>query len=570
MRLVWNHLDCDESAADVLAAELRISAITARLLVQRGLTTPDAAHRFLNPALEHLHNPSLLADLDIGVERLRSAIARGERIAVHGDYDVDGITSTVMLRRLLELLGGQVVHHIPDRLRDGYGLQPEAIETLASRDVRVVVSVDCGIRSRDAAERARALGVDLIITDHHEPEATLPRAFAVINPRRHDCHYPDKDLAGVGVAFKLVQALCARSDRMAWLPGFVKLAAIGTLADVVPLRGENRVIAKLGLERLSAGPNTVGLRALIEASGLAGRKIGSEEIAFRLAPRVNAAGRMSTPDLATRLLLATREDDAAEAQLLAEALDAENARRRSEEATIVADAKRRIVADPSIGAQNILVVWADGWHRGVIGIVASRLVDAFARPAIVLSIDGERAYGSGRSIAGFDLLAALEQCGDLCVRLGGHRHAVGLVVETERLGPLRERLVTYANDRLGPDDLRPTLTVDGPLALSAIGEALIGDLNALEPFGAGNRRPVFHATPVEILDGPRTIKEQHLRMTVGQGRARFRAMAWRAADQKALYTAHRAGLHLAFSLAENTYRGESFLELSVSDAVAAG
>ena len=570
MRRAWNHLGCDEATAVTLSAELRISGVAARLLVQRGVTTPDAARQFLNPSLADLHNPSLLTDLDVAVERLRCAIARRERIAVHGDYDVDGITSTVMLRRLLELLGGQVVHHIPERLRDGYGLQPEAIETLAGRDVRVVVSVDCGIRSRDAAERAHALGVDLIITDHHEPEATLPRALAVINPRRTDCRYPDKDLAGVGVTLKLVQALCGRSDRMAWLPGFVKLAAIGTLADVVPLRGENRVIAKLGLARLSAGPNTAGLRALIEASGLTGRKIGSEDIAFRLAPRVNAAGRMSTPDLATRLLLATRDDEAAEAQLLAEALDVENARRRSEEATIVADAKRRIVADPAIGAQNILVVWAKDWHRGVIGIVASKLVDAFARPAIVLSVDGERAYGSGRSIPSFDLLAALEKCADLCVRLGGHRHAAGLIVETAHLDALRERLVTYANDLLGPDDLRPTLTIDGPLALSAIGGTLIGDLNALEPFGAGNRRPIFHATPVEIVDGPRTIKEQHLRMTVGQGRARFRAIAWRAADQGALYTAHRDGLHLAFSLAENTYRGESFLELTIADAVAAG
>ncbi len=569
MRRVWHHLDCDEAAAGALAGELRLSAMAARLLVQRGVTTPEAALRFLNPTLDHLHDPSLLTDLDVGVERIRAAIARGERIAVHGDYDVDGITSTVMLRRLLELLGGRVVHHIPERLRDGYGLQPEAIDTLAGRDVRVVVSVDCGIRSRAAAERARALDIDLIITDHHEPEATLPRALAVINPRRPDCRYPDKDLAGVGVALKLVQALCARSGRTAWLPGFVKLAAIGTLADVVPLRGENRVIAKLGLERLSTGPNTVGLQALIEASGLAGRKIGSEDVAFRLAPRVNAAGRMSTPDLATRLLLATRGDDAAEVQSLAESLDAENARRRNEEATIVADARRRIVADPAIGAQNILVVWADGWHRGVIGIVASKLVDAFARPAIVLSVDGERAYGSGRSIPGFDLLAALEQCADLCVRLGGHRHAVGMVLETEHLDAFRARLVAYANDRLGPDDLRPTLTVDGSLPLSAIGETLIGDLNALEPFGAGNRRPIFHATPVEIVDGPRTIKEQHLRMTVGQGRARFRAVAWRAADQATLYTTHRAGLHLAFSLAENTYRGESYLELSVADAVAA-
>src|ERR1700674_373307 len=282
----------------------------------------------------------------IAVARIMTAVARKERIAIHGDYDVDGVTSTVILRRALELLGADVMHFIPERLRDGYGLQPAAIDRLRADGVSLVVSVDCGIRGADAARRARELGVDLIITDHHEPDAHLPAAFAVINPKRHDCQYPDKYLAGVGVALKLVQALCQRAGRESWLPGFVKVAAIGTLADVVPLVGENRVIAKVGLDLLSRGPHKIGLRALLDVSGLAGKTIDSYHISFMVAPRLHAAGRMSTPDIATRLLLAVDETLAEEVRALAMQLDGENVRRQEEEAGIVAAAKRLVQTDP--------------------------------------------------------------------------------------------------------------------------------------------------------------------------------------------------------------------------------
>jgi single-stranded-DNA-specific exonuclease len=562
---IWEHRRCDDEQATIFSRELGVDPVVARLLLMRGLTTLEGAACFLNPSLDQLHDPFLLTDLGTGVERVMTAIARSERIAVHGDYDVDGITSTVILRRMIELLGGDVVHFIPERLRDGYGLQPEAIDRLHELGVRVVVSVDCGIRSQTAAQQAKRRGIDLVITDHHEPEHTLPEAHAVINPRRHDCPYPDKDLAGVGVALKLVHGLCLKSDRVRWLPGFLKLAAIGTVADVVPLTGENRVIARLGLERLTRGPHTVGLQALLEASGLRGKRIGSYEVGFILAPRVNAAGRMSTPDLATRLLLMTDEDMTNEATELAMQLDEENTRRREEEAGILADARRRILSDPTVAAQNILVVWAEGWHRGVIGIVASKLVDEYCRPAIVLSVDGDVAHGSGRSIQGFDLLSALEQCSDLFERFGGHRHAAGMVLSTDRLGDLRHRLAAYANQHLEPTDLVPHLTIDAPLPLTGINGRLIEGLNALEPFGLGNRRPVFHTDRVEVVDGPRSIKNRHLSMTVGQGRSRFRAMAWRAADRAEFIRGHRQGLNLAFSLTENTYRGDTHIELSVAD-----
>jgi single-stranded-DNA-specific exonuclease len=563
--LIWDHLQCDDEVARRLAGELGVSAIVARLLCLRGIADPDEASRFLNPALEHLHDPFRLAGMQAAVDRLLRAIDRRERIAIHGDYDVDGITSTVMLRRALDLLGADVVHFIPDRLRDGYGLQPAAIERLQADGVHVVVSVDCGIRGLDAARRAGELGVDLIVTDHHEPDGELPPALAVINPKRRDCAYPDKHLAGAGVALKLVQALCSRTGHERWLPAFVKMAAIGTLADVVPLVGENRVIAKIGLDGLSRGPNTVGLRALIEASGLTGKVLDSYHIGFILAPRVNAAGRMATPDIAMRLLLATDEATADQARELAEQLNAENARRQQEEADITAQARRVIETDPAIGAHNILIVGGDAWHRGVIGIVASKLVDAFYKPAIVLSIDGDVAHGSCRSIAAFDMLEALESCADLFLRFGGHRQAAGLTIEVARLPELRSRLTAHANRILEPEQLMPRLRIDGPLPLRSITRDVVAGIMALAPFGPANPRPVFHASPVELVDGPRTIKERHLSMSVRQEGRIFRAMAWRAVDRAPFLGEHRSGLNLAFSLDQNQYQGETYLQLTVAD-----
>jgi single-stranded-DNA-specific exonuclease len=463
------------------------------------------------------------------------------------------------------MLGGECIQFIPERLRDGYGLQSAAIERLHADGVRLVISVDCGIRAAEAATHARELGVDLIITDHHEPDGELPPALAVINPKRRDCTYPDKHLAGVGVALKVVQALCERAGKGKWLPAFVKIAAIGTLADVVPLVGENRVLAKLGLDSLSTGRHTVGLRALLEASGLTGKRVDSYHVAFMLAPRVNAAGRMSTPDIATRLLLATDEGALEEARTLAEQLNQENLRRQSEEADLVAQAKKAIETDPAIGAHNVLVVGGDGWHRGVIGIAASKLVDTYYKPAIVLSVDGDIAHGSCRSIPDFDMLDALERCADLFIRFGGHKQAAGLTMEAAQIPAFRARVNAHADDVLEPDQLRPRLRIDGPLSLKKITPDLVDGLHRLAPFGLANPRPIFHAMPVEIVDGPRPLKDRHLKMTFRQDGRSFRAIAWRAAERAAFLTEHRAGVNLAFSLEENQFQGETYLELSVAD-----
>jgi single-stranded-DNA-specific exonuclease len=562
---IWEAKQCDEAHADVVARELGVSPVTARLLCIRGLGDLDGARRFLSPSLGDLHDPWRLADMAAAVDRILAAIARRERIAIHGDYDVDGVTSTVILRRALELLGADVVHFIPERLRDGYGLQPAALERLHAEGVRLAISVDCGIRADEAARHAGALGLDLIITDHHEPDTVLPPALAVINPKRHDCSYPDKNLAGVGVALKLVQALCLRTGRTGWLPAFVKVAAIGTLADVVPLTGENRVIAKLGLAMLTAGPHKIGLRALLESCGLTGKEIDSYHIGFVIGPRVNAAGRMSTPDIAARLLLAADEAMADEARALAEQLNAENLRRQKEEAEIVAQARKTVDTDIDVGSRTVIVVGGDGWHRGVIGIVASKLVDAFNRPAVVLSIDGDVAHGSCRSIPSFDILAALESCSDLLTKFGGHRQAAGLTMDAARIRELRARINEHADRRLQPDDLRPRLWIDGALAFRSITAQVASEMSALAPFGVGNACPVFRATGVEIVDGPRLVKDRHLKMALKHEGRVMRGIAWRAADREAFVSQHRAAIDLAYSLEQDTWNGERYLQLSVAD-----
>jgi len=561
----WEGIGCDDAASERLAAALGIAPVVARLLCQRGFSDPEQASRFLHPSLDHLHDPMALADMGLAVDRILGAISRKERIAIHGDYDVDGVTSTVILRRALELLGADVVHFIPERLKDGYGLQAAAVERLHAEGVALIVSVDCGIRGAEAARRARELGVDLIITDHHEPDVELPPALAVINPKRRDCTYPDKYLAGVGVALKLVQALCRKAQRESWLPGFIKVAAIGTLADVVPLVGENRVIAKLGLDLLTRGPHKVGLRALLDVSGLTGKTIDSYHIGFMLAPRVNAAGRMSTPDIAARLLLAADETMAEEVRQLAQQLDGENVRRQEEEAEILAVARKVVQSDPEVGARSVLVVAGDGWHRGVIGIVASKLVDAFHRPAIVLSVEDGVAHGSCRSIPHFDMLGALERCAHLFIRFGGHKQAAGLTMEAARVRELRVAVNDVADETLGPEDLMPRLRIDGELTFRGITGSVAAGVSSLAPFGAGNPRPVFAARGVEIIDGPRKLKERQLEMALRQEGRIFRAIAWRAAERHESLSEHKGRLDVAFSLEQNQYNGESFVELTLAD-----
>ncbi|HPK72856.1 MAG TPA: single-stranded-DNA-specific exonuclease RecJ, partial [Vicinamibacterales bacterium] len=550
-RYIWEVPPLDEAAAARLARDAGLDPVLARLLVARGVTDAGQAGRFLHPSLDHLHDPFLMAGMAAATDRVLAAVAARERIAVHGDYDVDGITATVLVRRALEMLGGDVVHFVPERVRDGYGLNASAIERLHGEGVSVVVSVDCGIRGDEAARRARALGLDLVITDHHEPGERLPDAVAVVNPKRRDCAYPDKHLAGAGVALKLVQALCRRTGHDAWLPAFVKIAALGTLADAVPLLGENRVIAKLGLDALSRGPHKIGLRALIESAGLAGKAIDAYHVSFVLAPRMNAAGRMSTPDIAMRLLLATDDDMAHEARELAARLDAENARRQQEERAVFVEARRAVEKDPDVGSRHVLVVAGEGWHRGVIGIVASRLVDAFGKPAVVLAVEGDAVHGSCRSIPAFDMLAGLQACEAHLEQFGGHRAAAGLTMRREAIRAFRQAIAAWAEERLSPDDLRPRLRIDARIGFRQITPGLAQALSALGPFGIGNPKPVFATAGVRLADGPRRLKERHLSMSLRHDGVPLRAVFWRAAERAAEIAALTEGLDVAYSVQQN-------------------
>jgi single-stranded-DNA-specific exonuclease len=532
----WQRRTADPAAVAALAAELRVSALLARLLVQRGLADPDQARRFLSPSLRDLHDPYLMLGMGAAVDRVRRACAASENILIYGDYDVDGTTSVVLLRKAIELAGGRADYHIPHRLKDGYGMREEVIERAARDGVRLIVSVDTGTRAAPVVERAATLGIDCIITDHHLPDAALPPAHAFLNPNQPGCGYPEKNLCGAGVAFKLAQALLAtldwpgeRLDKV--LLSMLRMVAIGTVADVVPLVGENRVIVKFGLEGLRR-PVNAGLKALLAAAGFApGRRPSAGEVAFRVAPRLNAAGRMAAASDVIELFSVT---DAGRAADLAARLSGLNSDRQETEAAIVEAALGQF---PEIlpAGQASLVAAGEGWHRGVIGIVASRLVDRFYRPTLVVSIDPDEgmAHGSGRSIRGFHLLEALESMHDLFIRHGGHRQAAGFAMPADRVKELRARFEEYARTRLAPEDLVPELSIDAELAFTEVTDDHLGALAQLEPFGWGNPEPVFASRGLAVSSEPRIVKEKHLKLVLRQNGRMMTAMGWNMADRAA-------------------------------------
>lgn len=565
-RFIWKQRGVAPSDVNVIAQALDLDEQVGRILIQRGIRTIEEAQRFLSPTVDQCHDPFLLPDADVSVDRLLAGVERGERIAIHGDYDVDGVTATVLLRRVLDLIGADVFHYIPHRISDGYGLQSSGIERLYSEGATIVVTVDCGVRSLDAANRARELNIDLIVTDHHEPGDVLPCALGVINPRRKDSNYPCRNLSGAGIAFKIAQAICIRLDHTDWLPALTKIAAIGTVADVVPLQGENRTIAKLGLDGLTEGRHTRGLAALLEVSQLGPNRISSEDIGFRLAPRINAAGRLGSAELAAQLLLSTQTSSVEACTALAKELDELNSRRRELEKNGTRAVYDSLDADPSGTGRPCHVAWSTDWHRGVIGIMASRLTERFRRPAIVIAVEGDDAYGSGRSIPGFDLLSALDDCRDLLIQYGGHRQAVGLRLRRRSIEAFRRHLERYVGERLVGADCAPRLDVDAEIEFASITKKFVRDLQRLEPFGMGNTRPIFIASGVQIVDGPHVVKSEHLRMTLKQGGKRFQAIAWGAASELGRFTLTGAKtLKVAFSVSENTFREKTTTQLTIAD-----
>jgi single-stranded-DNA-specific exonuclease len=574
----WIISDPHQQEAQQLAASARLPLVLAELLIARGITDPSQAFAFLNPDISQLHDPFLMLGMAEAVERVEAAIARREPILLYGDYDVDGTTAVVLLKTAIELLRGEVRFHVPHRLREGYGLQSQVLETAYAEGVRLVITVDTGMRAFAEAETAKRLGLDLIITDHHLPKSdeTAPAALAILNPNQHGCTYPEKSLCGAAIALKLAQALLERHQgartREKLLPSFLKMAAIATIADAVPLQGENRVIAAIGLRELRR-PVGAGLRALFAAAQVdpASRPLTGFDVAFRLAPRINAAGRM---DVASDIVELFCTRDRNRAQELALKLDRLNRDRRDTESSALKAIDERLATDPQLISSRLLVVDGDGWHRGVIGILASRVVERTGKPAIVVSVEDGIAHGSGRSVDGFPLLAAIETCADLFTRFGGHAFAVGFALPAAALPELKQRLHLCAEERLAAREPERLLHIHAELPLDHITPVLAGWLQRLEPLGHGNPEPIFVARQAKVLAAPRIMKDRHLRLELkpepapGNGATRpggaMRAVGWdMAARAQALGLTQGSIVDVAFRIRENLHPEYGGLEIEI-------
>ena len=570
----WTISEPDAVGVSALAGTLGIAAPAARVLWARGYRSPEEAARFLEPSVADLEDPMLLQDMTSAVARLRRAIEQKERILLYGDYDVDGTSAIVILKKSLDLLGGNASFHVPHRLKDGYGMKSEVVEEAAAAGVSLIVSVDTGIRANDVVKHATRLGIDVIVTDHHLPEAELPAAIAVLNPNRPDCGYPEKNLCGAGVALKLMDALIRN---LGWEPGrrerlidsLLKLVAIATVADVVPLSGENRVIVKRGLAGLDRVRNP-GLRALLDVSGFPeGDAPGAGQVAFRVAPRINAAGRMAS---ATDVIEMFLTEDPERARALAAKLHELNADRQQTEAEIARAIFEQCVEQPVTDADCALVFAGEGWHRGVVGIVASRVVERFHRPAFVLGIENGIAQGSGRSIPAFHLLDALEAMPDLFGKFGGHRQAAGVTLATERVEEFRARLRAYAAERLTPADFERELVIDAEISGEEIDDRAVADILRLAPFGYGNPAPTFVARAAEVIAPPDVRNEKHVFLRLRLNGRLIRAKAWNFAERLGEF-APGSRVDVALQFEEDSYsaaRGYAPWQAIVRDVRAVG
>lgn len=560
----WERRPLDETVARQLADQLKIPSLIARILTARGICDPDAAALFLKPLMREMHDPLLLKGMAQAADRIGVAIEKGEKIFIFGDYDVDGTTATAILLLTLRQLGADADYHIPHRLNDGYGLRPEAIRFLAEEGAQLIITVDCGITAVDETLVARELGIDLIITDHHEPGQESPDACAVIDPKQPDCEYPFKELAGAGVAFKLAHTLLKRfhpdaEAALEFLKSLLDLAALGTVADIVPMAGENRVMVTHGLERLR-NTQRPGLRHLIRCAGLQSDRLQAGNISFGLAPRLNAAGRTEHAAFSVELLIT--EDDT-QAHSLANQLEDFNQNRREIEQIILEEAMELI--EPHLG-DKVLVIAQDGWHPGVTGIVASRIMHLFNRPTLILSINDGRAKGSGRSLKAFDLHAALTHCESILLRYGGHKMAAGMEIETGKIDDFRKMINDYATPLLSEEDLRPVINIDAVAEADDLTPGTIDQLDTLSPHGPANPKPVLALEDYQLMDPPRVLKQRHLKLKlVGpQGQA-LAAIGWNMADRLTEIPASGGAITLAGTPFINNWNGRTSVEFEIKD-----
>lgn len=561
MQKRWSIRKHDHARVNGLAAELRVKPLIAALLIARGYDTRERANTFLSPSPEHLHDPFLLKGMPEAVERIEKAIAAREKVLIWGDYDVDGTTGTVLLRKMFRLLGLETSFHVPNRFTEGYGINTPALEEAKAAGVTLVISVDCGIRSFEPLEWASKNGLDVIVTDHHLSDEArgVPDAAAVVNPNQQGCPYPDKNLAGVGVAFKLAHALLRNAGSEAKVAQFLQIAAIGTVADVMSLTGENRAIVALGLLDLAKTENR-GLKALIEVADCRD-EMTSYHIGFRIGPRINAAGRMDVAGHVVELLEASAYGRARELAML---LDSRNRERQKMQQRIT---ELALSETEHHDHSHFIVVAGEGWHQGVIGLAASRIVERLFRPTIVLSLREGVGHGSARSIPNFHLLDALDTCSDLFEQYGGHAAAAGMKIAEGNIGELRTRLNRHAASVLTEDTLIPELKIDAVVTPQSLTLELVDELAAFEPFGAGNPKPVFLTRGLILQEEPWVMKDKHLKLKLidADGRA-FEAVWWDGVERASGQTLKRGNrIELAYVPEANTWQGNRRLQLVVED-----
>ncbi len=560
----WNILKHDRQKIIPLSQTLKVSPLIAALLVSRGFETHEKAHKFLNPSLEDLHEPNLLKDMEKSVARILKAVENQEKILIWGDYDVDGTTGTVVLRKALDIIGAQTGFHVPNRFTEGYGLNIPALEKAKERGYGLVITVDCGSTAFEPIAWAQNAGIDVIVTDHHlTKDEGLPDAFAVINPNQPDCNYPDKNLAGVGVAFKLAHALLREKGKEKIIEGFLKVVAIGTIADIMKLSGENRAIVKIGLQDLPKARN-YGLKALMEVADCKS-EMTSYHIGFRIAPRINAAGRM---DVARQVVELFEAETFEKARELAEILDSRNRERQKVQMEITALALQEYL---DVGGKDnqshFAVVAGEGWHRGVIGLAASRITEKLNRPSIVISLENGIGHGSARSIANYHLLQGLDSCGDLMEQYGGHAAAAGMKISAENINALREKLNAHAAENLSAEDLIPEIRIDAEVSSKTMDLSIVEELKMLEPFGAGNPKPIFATKDLFLTQEPFVMKEKHLKLNLADANGkRFEAVWWDGVEKSKGQTLQpKTRIELAYTPEANTWQGNTRLQLVVED-----
>jgi single-stranded-DNA-specific exonuclease len=556
----WNLAKADEQKADALQQSLRINQVLCRILVQRGIDTFDKAKDFFRPALSSLHDPWLMKDMDKAVERILAAVARHEKILVFGDYDVDGTTAVACMYQFLKKVHSRIDFYIPHRYREGYGVSKAGIDYAKENECGLIISLDCGIKSADLIAYANTLGIDFIVCDHHLPDETLPPAVAILNPKQKDCSYPYKELCGCGVGFKLISALVPQfglGDEHAY--EFLDLVATAIAADIVPMTGENRILAYHGLKKANENPNK-GIRALTQLSGLT-KELQINNLVFMIAPRVNAAGRMDDATKAVQMFVADTDQQALG---YAEMLHSDNTDRKEADITITSEALSMIGENTEWLHRKSTVVFREHWHKGVVGIVASRLIEQYYRPTIVLTRSGDYAAGSARSVPGFNLYEAIHACREHLLGYGGHFAAAGMTLEIEKIDAFRNKFEEVVAATIHPDLLTPEIAIDAELSLKDIKWSFYNILTQMEPFGPDNLRPVFIARRVMDTGYSRIVKEQHVRFSLRQDNVTLTGIGFGMADKFHLLQMKQP-IDVVFKIDENEWNGEKSLQLRIVD-----